>query len=220
MEPAFLSYEEIARANAGDGLNLFPMFWLPVEGDFASPRFRELMRIGQYTFLRDHKGYNLRSILKEGPAEHAEAFLGGGFRYLSTMPAGTPIPFDGRPTDHDRMLFAIRREQVKEDIPGKAVHVLFETRPPRFGFTRNEQQVLALAFEGCTTNRDIADGLGITTDAAHDRWRSIIARVETHAGFVLSHLPDSSDNKRGPNKRNYVINYLREHPEELRPFAR
>jgi DNA-binding CsgD family transcriptional regulator len=213
-----LGHDEIARANAAEGLTLFPLMWLQRSDDPSDPEARALLTICQQTFLRVHRGYRLSRILKEAPASRAEAFTQGGFRERCRLPAGTPLRIAGRRLDCEHVVFEITRAEIEATLPGHAVGHLFDYRPPRCGFTRAEKRVLTRAADGLT-DAQIARQLGISTPAVALRWRSIYARIAERAPSALQEsvaLPGTRG--RGQEKRRRVIAFLSDHPEEMRPY--
>jgi hypothetical protein len=81
--------------------------------------------------------------------------------------------------------------------------------------TTSEQALLNAALAGAT-DADLATSLGVSLSAIKARWRSIFARFAELAPDYESAERDG----RGPQKRHHVLRYLRDHPEELRPFRR
>lgn len=215
----FLSYEEIAEANAGEGVALFPLLWLQRSYDVADPEARILLGLGQQALLGRHRGYRLARILKEAPAHLSSTFLSGGFREHCRLPVGAPLSyFPGVPLKEEYSVFDITRVDLEGKWPGTAVAHLFMHQPPRCAFTRAEQQVLVRAADGLTDAK-IAEGLGATVNAISMHWRSIYARVSKNAPSVLR-SEECSNRSRGQEKRRLVIAFVNEHPEELRPYAR
>ena len=215
---SFLSYDEIARANATDGATLFPLMWLQRTDDPADPEARALLTVCQQTFLRVHRGYRLSRILKEASVDRAQAFLNGGFRERHRLPIGTPLPFSGRKLAREHVVFEITMAEVQATLPGTAVGHLFTYRPPRCGFTRAEKQVLTKATDGLTDAK-IAHQLDITAPAVALRWRSIYARVTTRVPSALQPYERTPPNhRRGQEKRRQVIAFVNDHPEEIRPY--
>jgi DNA-binding CsgD family transcriptional regulator len=214
----FLGYDAIAHANAGDGLTLFPLMWLQRPNDPANPDARALLTLSQQSFLRIHRGYRLVRILKEAPAERAEAYLNGGFRARCRLPAGTALRFSGRMLERDHVVFEVTRAEIEASLPGRAVGHLFTYRPPRCGFSRAEKQVLSRAAEGLT-DAQIALQLGISTGAVALRWRSIYTRIANRAPAALQEdRPQPNTRGRGQEKRRRVIAFLNDYPEEMRPY--
>jgi hypothetical protein len=65
-------------------------------------------------------------------------------------------------------------------------------------------------------DRQLADELGISISAVKKAWRAVYDR----AAAILSDASDhrsQDDTKRGREKKNRLLAYLREHGEELRP---
>jgi len=92
---------------------------------------------------------------------------------------------------------------------------LFHHRPrPHFAFTLGEQQLLELALEGCD-DESVAKSLFVTVPAIKRRWENIFRRV---AAIRPDLSPLDGDGRRGIQKRQRVVAYVRSHPEELRPF--
>jgi hypothetical protein len=216
--PAFLRFEEIAEANAGEGLTLVPIFWLQRTNDFADPEAHALLSLAQQTLMQRHRGYRLARILKEIPSERAAVFMGGGFREHCRFRAGAPLSFrPGAALDQDHSLFTVTRREIESDWPSSTVAHMFAYQPPRCLFTRAEQQILIGATDGLTDAK-IAQQLGLSTTAVAMRWRSIYARLLDRAPAVLR-FEENGAGGRGEEKRRRAIAYVAEHPEELRPYA-
>lgn len=214
-----LNYDEIAHANAGAGLTLDPFMWLQRSYDITDPEARDLLVLGQQTFLDRHRGYRVARILKEAPAWLASSYLGGGFKEQHRFWAGTPLSFfPGTQLKEDYVLFNITRAGLEGKLPTGGVEHLFTYQPPRCGFTRAEHQVLTRAVEGLTDAK-IAQDLDAPVNTITMRWRSIYARVAANA-LDVPMTEESTNGARGQERRRLVIAFLQEHPEELRPYAR
>jgi hypothetical protein len=217
-EPAFLTYEEIAEANAGDGLTLVPIFWLQHTNDFADPEAHALLGLAQQTLLQRHRGYRLARIVKEIPANRAAVFMGGGFSEHCRLPAGAPLSFNrGATLAQDHVIFTVTRAEIEANWPSSTIAHMFAYDPPRCAFTRAEQQVLIGAADGLTDAK-IGRMLGVSINAIATRWRSIYARLLERAPAVLL-FEEGSNGGRGEEKRRKAVAFVAEHPEELRPHA-
>ena len=219
-EPVFLTGGEIAENAAGQGLTLFPMIWLQQTNDPADPEAHILFGLREKTFWERHRGYRLARIIKEVPAEMEKPFLDGGFRVNCRFSAGTPLePFPGVALEHDTIMFTVTRAEVEAQWPPSVVGQLFAFQEPRCGFSRAEQQVLIRAADGLTDAK-IAESLGISPTAVSLRWRSIYGRIEESVRALLPLEGEETNGARGQEKRRTVIAFVKEHPEELRPFSR
>lgn len=214
-EPALLSPDAVAAANRQGGMTLFPLLWLQTPDTAGDPHARELLDLSHQIFVRQHRGYRLAHILKEAPAERAESFLRGGFKARAEIPAGTRVGFADHATVRDHIVFLASRSDFQTPWPGAMLDSLFIYNPPHCAFSAAEREVLVRA-EWDMTDAEIAAALAITPDAVAKRWRSIYARVARHAPFVLR--SDQSAQTRGAEKRRHVVAFVRQHPEELRPY--
>ena len=112
----------VAKANAGDGLTLFPFCWLQRPRDKSSALGAELMARRMRSFLSQHKGYNLKRILKEGAPDEEPALTRGGLVRLKAFSGAAPARAS------ERLLFGMTREQAHGDAYGSALSLLFQ--PP------------------------------------------------------------------------------------------
>jgi hypothetical protein len=220
--PTFLCYAEIADANAGEGVTLFPLLWLQRRNDPADPEARELLAVSQRTCLHVFRGYRLIGILKEAAAERAAAFIGGGFRQQHVLRAGTPLGFMRQKLSKDHIVFLAQKSDFENGWPAAALAPLFFFQPPQCAFTRAEQTVLSLAEEEGLTDAEIANELGTSTNSIVLRWRSIYARLADRvpAALLRDAARRSAPLARGTEKRRLAIAFARQHPEELRPYSR
>jgi hypothetical protein len=94
---------------------------------------------------------------------------------------------------------------------------LFSYEPPRIYFRPAEQRMLLAALRGLS-DEGLVGELGISQSAVKKTWRSAYHRVSQAA---LPELPLSTtvatETKRGKEKKQPLLEYLRRHMEELRP---
>jgi hypothetical protein len=220
VSSGLLTMREIAEANAGDGLNLYPFLWLQRPKDFSDPLGGELIRRAMRLLLDDHLGYNLKRILKEASRNQEDAYTRGGLIRLKACGGGASA------AAAERILFGLTREQAKKEAFGSALSLLFESVRPRCGFTRIQQQVLQCAVDDMT-DEEIAEHLGVSPHTVNMRWRTIYERMEP-AEDVGAEISNDGERSNGKNrasdghvvqKRRRVVAYMRAHPEELRPYA-
>ena len=114
----------------------------------------------------------------------------------------------------DRSLMEVTLDSIRKDPYSVAAGLFQHHVAPQFAFTRTEQELLDVAEEG-GDDAFIAKSLFVSLPAIKRRWASIFARV----GLIRPDLcPMDGDGKRGVQKRQRVLTYVRSHPEELRPF--
>jgi hypothetical protein len=213
----FLSAGEIARANAADGLNALVTHYGSVHGDDA---FDDRIRAADYeSSRRAFLGWNLRSFTIEvfdrqrSTDEWGESL---GFRvshYCAEALRGAGVTQAEAPC-----VWTSTREEAIANR-GYAVGVLFASFvPPRCGFTPGEQNILRHALDG-KTDEAIARAGSISLATAKKRFRTIYEKVRDGVPQAASLFSESlTEGARGAEARRLLLNYIREHPEELRPY--
>jgi hypothetical protein len=101
------------------------------------------------------------------------------------------------------------------------VGALFDYSPPKLGLIPSEQPLVLSALPGATDQR-LAAMLGVSLPAVKKLWASIYLRVDDNLPELIANR-DRSDPlvaSRGKEKRRRLLDYLRNHPEELRPVSR
>lgn len=212
-ERPFLCAEEIARTNAASGLNFVTTHY---GGRCSDPRADIANYEGARRALR---GWNLRTITienRDDPQRDAREWGRSlGYRVLEYSP--DVLRAAGIAEDRVPFLWTAARRDA-EFNPGYGAALLFKTyAPPRFAFTPREQDVLSLAVDGAT-DPTIARSVGISESAVKKHFRTLYDKV--HAAGVFNRLATSgpAQSTRGVELRRHLVVYLREHPEELRPY--
>jgi DNA-binding NarL/FixJ family response regulator len=100
------------------------------------------------------------------------------------------------------------------DVGSVAAGVVHQHQLPRLAFTQGEKDLLEAATDGLD-DVGASSELGLTLSAIKKRWGSIFERV---AAKMPDLCPSDSSDTRGIQKRNRILTYVRQHPEELRPF--
>ena len=215
-----LSDQEVRQKNVCGGLNV--VCWegcLRPEAETRSEVYNKLMG----AFVEEHRGYLWKAII----ATQAESVL----RLRSMMRTGamwlSPESGEWVGSVNEELNDAFTKPHVvglergMPSIVGSWAGALFDHNAPRCGFSRSEQQLLTSALRG-GTDEELSDELGVSVSAVKKTWQTIYERV---AGG-LPELAPMSDNcrswhrNRGKEKKQRLIAYLREHPEELRPVSR
>ena len=111
------------------------------------------------------------------------------------------------------MLSITRDEALTSD--DLANQRFFSYEPPILGFSGAQRAILRLARQGYT-DQEIANHLGRTTDSVKKRWGGIYARF---AAAFPGRLPAGREGSRGAEKRRTLLAYLKDRPEELRPYG-
>jgi DNA-binding CsgD family transcriptional regulator len=213
-----LSDEDVLGANSTSGLNLY--VWhsgLTVE-HIRAPEIASMLLP---EFVRHFRGYHLKELLQQ--TESLEHFHGmrmaGGLR-VSPLDGTYQDFWETDPVDpYEPQLVGVN-EEMSDLLRGSALTELFNFKAPILGFTRSEQRLLNCALEG-GTDQELSDRLFISQSAIKKAWRSAYERVDAFGLATIPKNPKYHEGRieRGREKKRHLLAYLREHPEELRPFS-
>ena len=208
----FLDDGAIGRANAGAGLNLFILgfgYTYPPE----SPHVGALLARAIEHFVSAHAGFRLKRLMREDPAPIAEMFQRSGMRTLVEFP-------DEAGAGAARVATLLERHDINPLFPYSPATALFQFAAPHIGFSRAERRMLAAALDGCS-DADLATVLGISPNTVKRTWRAVFDRAGERAPYILGPPNDApqSEGVRGHEKRRHLLTYLRDNPQELRPYA-
>jgi hypothetical protein len=215
-----LNREQIGRANADDGLNVLTCFAGWTDYKFSPEQFlavREKQSEALYLALR---GYQIKEFLAETIGKESSRWmLDAGTRlrrhyshYFRKSLLGEPQRSQG-----PCLVGLTRKEAVAH--PGSNIARLFIYTPPRFHFNRSQRALLRHALMGETCEKAAAS-LSVSPWTVKKRWHAIYNRV---ANVDSELLPPSiayglQPSSRGTERRRQLLNYLRQHLEELRPY--
>lgn len=211
-EPVVLSPDAMREANRNGGLTL--MF-------LADPRGRRGLDEAHYRLidarwseaLYEASGCNLGSIWHEVYGERVMRHVAGCGLRLCEDWTGYWDTHASRPPDDERpYLLGISRAEA---APGTHAGFLFAHEKPRFEFTVRQQELLQRAMGGATDD-ELATDLSVSASAVKKRWVSVYERVSVAMPGWLDGN-DALAEARGSEKRRHLLNYLRQHPEELHP---
>lgn len=204
--PVVLSKDQLKRANARGGLDIV-MLTAAIRYDLLDAAQLEDVRSQIWlACLTAYRGYRLYRVVSESTGSTDIAYMKSQGVY------GRIVMFDG-----DRALMVSTREDALAR-PGSIPAVLYSFREPRLGLSGIHQQVIEAAMQGHTDER-LAKSLSVKLPTVKKRWAAIFdhaARAGVDFGNGCSDNPDR--HTRGPQKRHQLLAYLREHPEELRPW--
>lgn len=215
-----LNREQIARANARDGLNAVMCFEGRAQDGICPEQLLVIREKQDEAFRFTLRGYRIKEFLAEQIGKEALLWM---------TDAGTHLRRDY--CDYFRKrgvlkpefstwpwLVGLTREEAFAH-PGTNLAGLFIYTPPQFYFNRSQRVLLqrALMGETCET---LATSLSLSPWTVKKRWRAIYDRV---ADVDRELLPPSLAysarfSRRGAERRRHLLNYLRQHLEELRPY--
>lgn len=207
--------KELAVMNAEGRVAFLVLHYAQKLSDLQNPDTVNLLATAMNMFRVSHTGYRLQELYQEGVGPELEYLASMGFR-PRTQRAGAA---DGCVIPE---LYGLAREEAQSLLPGSPVRDAFQFTPPVLGFSASERRLLRLAVTDLPDER-IAEEIGLTGHTIKKLWRTIHQRVVMRLPDLygdaasLVAMPDSAT--RGPEKRRVLIHYLRQHPEELRPYA-
>jgi hypothetical protein len=206
--------KQIAEANSGEGLNLVVLNFGLRENDLSKPATQRVLQMGSAAFYALHTGFRLKTILNEVFGMPAADYMkAGGFRLQIASPADA----SSNAASSAPYLFVLRRAWVQPGVID-TLSSLFYPPPPQIGFSPSEQRVLVHALLN-ESDAEIARRLGLSLDGVKKTWRRIYERVSRHFPYLVADSR-TSDGGRSSEKRRYVLEHVRAHPEEVRPTIR
>lgn len=214
-KPVVATYEEVREANTLGDLQQVVLETSWKDGPLGALEVDEVRGLLGWSYQEVFAGYRLARVLSELVDErdhwHARGFK--SFRVASRFEEFHRSNPKSK-WNTGRSLFLATRDSLRDDPTSVAAGLFLHHVAPRFAFTRREQELLELALEG-GDDASIAGALFVTLPAIKRRWSSVFERV----GSVEPELcPLDGEGTRGIQKRQRILTYVRNHPEELRPF--
>lgn len=214
-----LTLAQVQRANSGSGITMMALNSGATPEIMGSPVALAHLgtKVNEHTFW-SVGGYRLNEALIEMYTDYECAWAEGYGHVLRTDYARQlaehrpPWLTEGR---QPRLYGATRREA--EAQAGCPLLDMFRFEPPRFFFSLLEQELLQSALFG-DTDGELAEFLSVSPVTLKKRWLSIYDTVAASDNTLLGGAGEIG--KRGMEKKRHLLQYLRHHPEELRPVCR
>lgn len=209
-----LAPEQIRAANSGRGLNCLMLHTgMRSAGTSVDRRLAESLRD---VCVLLHAGYRTRMVMEEVLGTRARiAMEQSGFRLATDFADHyrTAVP---PPDDHPYLFVAAAEEQYPGIVSGCSFY--FNCGEPQFDFAPVQQQVLLHALFN-ESDEEIAESLAISIETVRKHWRSTYRHVlEVNPRFFPGER--GNGDARGPEKRRYLLSFLRMHLDEVRPRLR
>lgn len=217
-----LTERQIREANTRGGLNL--VVW---QGSICKEEMQnsEVGRGMMRAFIDVHQGYLLKELV--GQAESLGQLegirLSGSRVWDFAQGRYTELSENAEEVVRKIHLTGMTREMAtgRPGSWGNWAGMLFLYRQPQLGFSHGEQRLLLSALDG-GTDEELSAELSLSLTTVKKTWRGIYDRVAARIPDMIS--ADFREEKalpeRGRAKKQRLIAYLREHPEELRPASR
>ena len=209
------TYDEVREANTSRDLQqvILDTSW---KDTHLSPAERDEVRVLLgLAYLELHAGYRFSRILVE-MVDEVDLWHVRGHRSFEVVDRFEAYRRANPDTtwNPERALLAVTVETMRNDPHSIAATLFHHHLDPQFAFTRAEQELLEAALEG-TDDASASKSLFVSLPAIKHRWKTIFERV---AAVKPELCPQDGNGTRGIQKRQRILTYVRNHPEELRPF--
>lgn len=211
---ALMSDAEIGAVNA-DGRYHFLNFYAQRHNDLSDPYTQSVLTIANEAFRLSASGYNTQAMYFETSERDAPAIAAAGFHH---RPYADDSSLQGLAAAERPVFFVVTREQALAGLPGTSVRHVFEQHPPLFRFSASQRRLLWLALFD-DSDAHLTERLGVSVHGLKKLWRGIYERIENQMPEFFGDGASDEDGKRGPEKRRQVLAYVRQRPEELRPWV-
>jgi hypothetical protein len=214
-----LTRAQIAADNGGLGVNVLATHH-GYEPTRDSAWWSTLRVALVQAFVDAHAGFNFRSFTHElydpdrAVGTMLEDFAMRTRRYGMRELLDAGIPLELEPV----VAFATRDDAIAHPGSLALASIFLTSAPPRFRFCQREQQVLRLALAGLTDD-EIAVRLRISPSCIKKILRGAYDKVHDAQPATRPICNGAVvDGRRGAEVRRRLLTYLRDHPEELRPY--
>lgn len=218
----FLTPEEIRRANGAGGLNVVVLNFGWDGRGYSSEEISKLQHFLPENFMAVHSGYHLKELLEQvyGP-ELREVMMAMGndvIRDYAELRGSDHLA--GIPEKDFPYLIGFSEATAARKPGTMTTALLLKWADPLFLFRPGEQEILRQALQ-VSTDREIAGTLGLSPWTVKKRWQGIYEKVERADPEIFGGSHSRGVGLTGmTQKRRHLLNYLRSHPEELRPFLK
>jgi hypothetical protein len=205
---------ELGHANA-QGRYHYIHFYSQRHKDLNDPYVQSVFNIANEAFRTAASGFNLRAMYFETSAQDAPAIVAAGFlrRLYANESSLEHLSEQARPA-----FLSMTREEVRASLPGTSVRHVFDHHPPLFRFSYSQRRLLWLALFD-DSDAHLTERLEISVHGLKKLWRGIYERIEDRMPEFFGDAGGGDEGKRGPEKRRQVLAYVRQRPEEMRPWS-
>jgi hypothetical protein len=205
---------EVGAANAAGKFHLMN-FYTQRQSDLSDAYAQSVLNVANEAFRLAAAGYNTEAMYLETSAQDAPGIAAAGF---FQRPYADESSLEALPAHERPALLGVTRAEARASLPGSTVWHVFEHHPPLFRLSASQRRLLWLSL---FDDRDahLAERLGVSVHGLKKLWRGIYERIERQMPEFFGDAVGEDDGKRGPEKRRQVLAYVRQRPEELRPWA-
>jgi hypothetical protein len=205
---------ELGALNASGRVQFLNLHYVQHASDLSDDYALAVLNVANEAFRVAASGWRLQAMHFESSARDAPMFASAGFPVVPYAERG---PWDHAPDAWRPLFLGVTREQARASLPGTSVRHAFEHQPPRFRLSASQRRLLwhALFDE---SDEHLMRVLDVSVHGLKKLWRGIYERIEdAEPDFFGDHAGDD-EGRRGPEKRRQVLAYVRQRPEERRPW--
>jgi DNA-binding CsgD family transcriptional regulator len=220
-EPVLATREQARIAHTATGVTVLHLAF-PLSNPALSPDEQNYVAAAWGLTLYETRAYRQAAVFAEVCGAAAlKILVDCGLRPLTDW-ASYWNQQDSTPADDVRpYLVGLTRAEALEQS-GSHASQLFMHPTPRFGFTMRQQELLREAVHGAT-DEALASLLQVSPSAVKKHWQAVYTQVAAAVpGWLEESRRYEADGDavsepagRGSEKRRRLLNYLRDHPEEL-----
>ena len=209
-----LADAQIGVLNAQGRIRFFN-FYIQRQTDLQDPYVQSVFNIANEAFRFSASGYKYQAMYFETSLHEVPAIVAAGFRRrpYSNEQSLEHLPAHARPA-----FLSVTREESLAILPGTTIRHVFEHHPPLFQLSASQRQLLWLAMFD-ESDAYLTARLDVSVHGLKKLWRGIYERIEDRMPEFFGDTVGADDGRRGPEKRRQVLAYLRQRPEELRPWV-
>lgn len=211
-----LTPQRVREANSRDGLNL--VVWDGI-AQASNPDDQVSLNMALLqAFVQSHQGYRIKELICQ-PLDLEQILTTPNFGLFWLSSEGTYVDCASvalAELTGDPFVLGCDRQAGKLSL-GSWLSALFSYTNPRIYLRPAEQRLLLVALNGITDD-ELADELGVSIFAVKKTWRTVYERAASALPDEFPSTPsDDVETRRGKQKKQRLLSYLREHLEELRP---
>ncbi|MEO8805123.1 MAG: hypothetical protein ABI433_03520 [Burkholderiaceae bacterium] len=204
----------LGEINARGQLHFMNLHYTQRHADLGDDRALAVLSVANEAFRAAAAGYWMQAMHFESSVRDAPMFSSAGFPQVPYAEASTQTML---PDDQRLVFFGIGRDEARASLPGTSVRHAFEHSPPRYRLSATQRRLLWRAMFD-ESDEEVMQTLGVSAHGLKKLWRGIYERIADVEPEFFGDEPGDDAGKRGPEKRRQVLAYVRQRPEELRPW--
>lgn len=214
--PVILNDSQIRAANTFGGLDVVVLCGTWLQEIRSSEQTHRIRTVLAGSFMEVHAGYRIKRLLVElASARDIDYATGSGIWRIASAYENFYKRNAENTWSRGRKLAVIETSDAwrsRASVAGP----LFDYHAPQLGLREADQRLLTAALPGLT-DEELAEQLNTSVSSVKKRWVTLFDRVAKVRPDLLGEAK-GEEGQRGRQKRHRIVAYVRQHPEELRPW--